>query len=220
VYTRHIKSHLQKYRIQSDRTRDQFLEFFDRHMRSEFYEYLSQCERGDDSLDKTDNRTHQTSFDFARDVSQLSSRQSSVEWSRLDDEGSFSHESQSNSRPACADVCPLLVVATEKVDGQPISVLDGIGLRGAEMGPHQHSQSFMNGSTLGHSASAESDSGSGGGDLARSEEDYSIGAGEGPQRDPRSASIVRIKTEYETAYREALAAKGALSEMAALNKIK
>lgn len=41
---RHIKSHLQKYRIQSERSNEQFIEFFEKHMRAEFYQFLTAYE--------------------------------------------------------------------------------------------------------------------------------------------------------------------------------
>mmetsp|Transcript_23165 Transcript_23165/g.33963 ORF Transcript_23165/g.33963 Transcript_23165/m.33963 type:complete len:239 (-) Transcript_23165:360-1076(-) len=38
----HIKSHLQKYRIQTDRSREQFLEYFEKYMKQDFYHFLQQ----------------------------------------------------------------------------------------------------------------------------------------------------------------------------------
>lgn len=42
---RHIKSHLQKYRIQSEKSNEQFIDFFEKHMRIEFYQFLAEYEK-------------------------------------------------------------------------------------------------------------------------------------------------------------------------------
>lgn len=47
---RHIKSHLQKYRIQSERSNEQFIDFFEKHMRAEFHQFLTAYESSNDSV--------------------------------------------------------------------------------------------------------------------------------------------------------------------------